>query len=62
MRSEMDISMGGWRFHCNWCTYGNSLPAIARGPLADKLLGKHVIEKHSHKTEVRALMQGEENA
>lgn len=47
--------MGGWRFHCNWCTEGNVHTAFARSPLADKTLSKHVIEKHSYKTEVRAL-------
>jgi hypothetical protein len=49
--------MGGWRFHCAFCDHGNVLQAIARKPLADKLLSQHVIDKHSHKTEVRALLQ-----
>jgi hypothetical protein len=48
--------MGGWRFHCNFCTEGNVYTAIARRPLADKMLSQHVIQKHSHKTEVRTLL------
>jgi hypothetical protein len=48
--------MGGWRFHCNWCNEGDLLKAIARKPLADRMLGMHVMDKHSNKTEVRVLM------
>jgi hypothetical protein len=48
--------MGGWRFHCNWCNEGDLLKAIARKPLADKMLGIHVMDKHSNKTEVAALL------
>jgi hypothetical protein len=54
--------MGGWRFHCNFCTEGNIHTAFARKHTADAYLSNHAIQKHSHKTEVRALMEGSQNA
>jgi hypothetical protein len=51
--------MGGWRFHCNFCNEGNLRTAFARKHLADNQLAGHCIEKHRHKTEVRALIQHE---
>lgn len=53
--------MGGWRFHCNWCTEGDRLTAFGRKMLADVALSNHCIEKHSYKTEVRALLQATPN-
>jgi hypothetical protein len=48
--------MGGWRFRCNFCNEGNVHTAFARKHAADAYLGNHCMEKHRHKTEVRALM------
>jgi len=49
--------MGGWRFHCNWCNIGATLTAFPRKGTADGALSVHVMVKHAHKTEVRALME-----
>lgn len=61
-RSEMDTSMGGWRFHCNFCDIGNGLPAFPRRRAADAYLSKHCMDKHSHKTEIRVLMPAAESS
>lgn len=52
--------MGGWRYHCNFCDVGNLLTSFGRKSFADDALAKHSVEKHSNKTEVRALMAAEE--